>query len=240
MKPTFPDNGIAGSRHFAWAAAAVRILAGLSVCVLLAGCITPPFQTTTLTPSFQPENIFLLTGKLPPYVKRVAVLPLACDSGNSGLVDGRDILAPVLLAELTKTRKFETVCISPSDLRQHTGRMAWGGEEVLPRDLLPWLHQASGCDAVLFCRLTTFRGYAPLAVGWRLRLVDTSTGAILWSADDLFDAGRPSVQAGATRFRRAELQSQDAVSEDWLVLNSPSQFGQYSAATLLATLPGRE
>jgi len=52
--------------------------------------------------------------------------------------------------------------------------------EILPPDFLDSLQRVYGCDAVLFCELSTFRAYAPLAVGWRMKLVDVRTRQILW------------------------------------------------------------
>jgi hypothetical protein len=213
-------------------------LSALVPCLLLSGCAATLPGDQPLTASYRPANVFVGSPTLPPNVKRVAVLPLASDEHNSDLVAGREALEPVLLSELMKSRKFEVSRLPAGCLRLGTGRSAWSSEDPLPPTFFSTLHDTAGCDAVLFCRLTVFRAYAPLAVGWRLRLVDARTGATLWAADEMFDAGQPAVLAGARRFQLAELRSTSGSPEQWLILNSPRQFGQYAAASLVASIPG--
>jgi hypothetical protein len=163
---------------------------------------------------------------------------MACDEDTGEMLEGREALEPIMRVELAKLRRFEIIPVSPELLRIRTGQAAWSCEDALPPDLFSWLGDARGCDAALFCRLTVFRGYAPLAVGWRMRLVDVRTHATLWAGDEVFDAGNPGVQAGARRFQLAgRLKSAPSVDE-WVIQNSPRQFGQFAAAQLLATLPG--
>jgi hypothetical protein len=109
----------------------------------------------------------------------------------------------------------------------------------MPKEFLDSLRGNYGCDAVLFCQLTTFRPYEPLAVGWRMRLVNAQTGQTLWAVDELLDAGQLSVSKGAAHYRPLELRSSNNDDGDWRLRNSPRQFGQYAAAQVLATLPSR-
>jgi len=178
------------------------LLAVLGALALLTGCETPGAALADLRAPYKPDNIFLAGGKLPGGLKRVAVLPLACDQRQTDLSSGRDALQPVLFAELIKTKHFEVVRISREELRRLTGREDWTGEEVLPANLLETLRKESGCDAVLFSELTEFRAYPPLAVGWRFKLMDVRGGKILWAGDEQFDAGNPAVIAGARRYQR--------------------------------------
>jgi hypothetical protein len=99
------------------------------------------------------------------------------------------------------------------------------------------LQESVGCDAVLFCQLTAFRAYAPLAVGWRLKLVDVRSRQILWAGDEVFDAGQSTVKTGARRYQLEHLHSLE--SGGWTMENSPRYFGQYTLACLLDTLPQR-
>jgi hypothetical protein len=207
--------------------------------ITLTGCALPHPPSHLLTSPYRPENVFVWGASLPPQVRRVAVLPMACDERTTEMVDARDALEPIMRVELAKLRRFELVSISTEKLQARTGQASLSCEDALPHDLFSWAGESCGCDAVLFCRLTTFRGYAPLAVGWRLRLVDVRTHATLWAGDEVFDAGQPAVQAGARRFQLAELPRSGTRPDEWAIRNSPRQFGQYAAAQLLATLPGR-
>lgn len=210
----------------------------LALGALLTGCAAPaPFDDMPIGASYCPANTFTRSPSLPPTIKRVAVLPMVSDDCCPDLATGREALEPVLVAELAKLRKFEISRPGPDCLRSRTGQAAWSGEETLPSGFFAGLRDAVGCDAVLFCRLTVFRGYAPLAVGWRMRLVDARTRETLWAADEVFDAGQPAVRAGARRYQLAELRSPAGSPDEWIIRNSPRQFGQYAAARLLATLP---
>ena len=213
----------------------------LALCAILTGCALPARQVGSLvpTPDYRPDNVFLYPSVLPADLRRVAVLPLACEEICGDLVAGCETLRPVLQAELIKTKKFEVVAVSPETLRNRTGCQAWTGTEVLPQDFFESLRRVYGCDAVLFCELTAFRGYAPLAVGWRLKLVDAHTRQTLWAVDEVFDAGQKSVSGGARHFQWARWQFWTAAPDEWLVRNSPRQFGEYAVAQLLATLPNR-
>ena len=217
----------------------VRTLLLAGALALLSGCETPSATAVDLRPPYKPDNIFLAGSKLPGEIKRVAVLPLACDGRQTDLVAGRDALEPVLLAELIKAKHFEVVQISRDALWRLTGRADWTGEDVLPANLIDALKQESGCDAVLFSELTAFRAYPPLAVGWRLKLVDVRQRKTLWAGDEHFDAGDPAVLAGARLYQRRGQVVLDDNSGGWLAVNSPRRFGQYSIDSLLGTLPAR-
>jgi len=228
--------------------------------LLLLGFLVAVFSWTALgdesgTPV---ANVFLSSPELPPTLKRVLVLPLACDGSGANLADGCQMLDPVLRALLIKTGKFEVVAADTETLRRCTGKMSWMGTEVLPADFFSGLKNIYGCDAVLFCQLTVFRPSPPLAVGWRLKLVDSATGKIIWAADGIFDASNLSVAKEAQTFQRREqphhnliydvysflawcvhTPTRSALDDQWNILHSPSYFAEYSAQNLLETLPQR-
>ncbi len=225
--------------HADWILSAVRGLVLAAATTLLAGCETSGLKSVTLVSPYKPNNIFIAAPQLPGDLKRVAVLPLACGGRRTDLAEGRDALGPVLVAELIKAKKFDVVPVPPGELSRLTGRMDWTGKEVLPAGLLVLLKKEYGCDAVLFCELTEFRAYAPLAVGWRLKLVDVRRNKTIWAGDEHFDAGNPAVIAGARIYQRRGQVVLDDNSGGWLAINSPRRFGQYSLDSLLGTLPVR-
>jgi hypothetical protein len=191
------------------------------------------------SPPYHPDNVFLTGTKLRGDVKRVAVLPAACDVRQTDLGAGCDALQPILASELVKTKKFEVVVVSPEELWRLTGRTDWTADEVLPADFLSALKKEYGCDAVFFCEVTEFRAYPPLSVGWRLKLVDVSRKETIWSSDEIFDSGKPPVMAAARHYQQAEEWQLNGETAAWLAMNSPRQFAQYSLASLLYTLPAR-
>jgi len=222
-----------------WILRATGSLMVAAAAALLAGCETSRLTMAAFSSPYKPDNIFIAAPQLPGDLKRVAVLPLACGERRTDLAEGCNALGPVLVTELIKAKKFEVVPIPPEELTRLTGRADWTGGEVLPASFLDSLEKKYGCDAVLFCQLTEFQPYPPLAVGWRLRLVAVHGHKTLWAGDEHFDAGKPAVIAGARLYQQREQRQLGDDTASWLALNSPRQFGQYSVARLLDTLPAR-
>ena len=152
---------------------------------------------------------------------------------------GQETLDPVLHAELARCKKFELVFVSTGQLQEWTGRARWKAEEKLPLAFFQKLREELGCDAVLFCRLSHYRPYAPLQIGWNLKLVDSEEPRIWWSVDELFDAGEPATARAAQRFYRKTSAEDGASSDAATVLASPRRFGQFAIHAVLATLPER-
>ncbi|MGD1019099.1 MAG: hypothetical protein ABSA12_07240 [Verrucomicrobiia bacterium] len=182
------------------------------------------------------NNVYSAVTRIPEPLRRVAVLPVTCED-DSDAEAGRDALQPVLLAELAKTSAFEVVPVSPEQLCAITGRSAWAAHEVLPSDFFSRMREATGCDAVLFCRLKQFRAYPPLAVEWDLKLVDANQRAIVWATDEVFDSGEPSVASAARRYYVQAIGHTPVVGDPGTILMSPRLFGQYAAAASLTALP---
>jgi hypothetical protein len=243
MNPFTPSNQTRGrerkhnarTRHFDC------LLAGLAACGLLAGCASPESlsQIDLMKPAYHPDNVFQYTPVLPYDLKRVAVLPLACDESRYDLQDGCHSLDPILQAELIKTKRFEVIPVSCEVLQSRTGQSTWTGAEKLPSTFFDSLREVYGCEGVLFCQLTVYRPYAPLAVGWRMRLVDVRTRQTVWATDELFDASfQKPPKDRIVNPLEVPYMTDDSVKR-WSVLNSPREFGRYAAAQIVGTLPAR-
>lgn len=211
----------------------------IALSTLLAGCQNAPFHITLLQGTYHPNNIYVNPSGLSPNLRRVAVLPIAAETDGENLPEGCAALTPVLWDQLIKAKKFEVVMVNPACLRSGTGQPAWTGGEDLPADIMRVLRQEYGCDGVLFAELTAYRAYPPLAVGWRLKLVDAHTGRIIWAADEMFDAARPAVYHGVQRFTDPGLTQSLFCDDNWWAADSPTQLGRFAAARLLKSLPNR-
>jgi hypothetical protein len=211
----------------------------LAVLGVTAGCQTGSLSDPVMGSNYRPENVYTSFSQLPVSLRRVAVLPLTCDTKASELEYGRQVLAAVLGEELGKTKKFELVNVSPEQLRIWTGRPAWRAEETLPADFLKVIKEQLGCDAVLFSRLTQYRAYPPLTVGFSLKLAEVDTAEFVWVVDEIFDASEPSVVNSARRYQSSREQLPAALSDSRSILNSPSGFGRYAASSVFQTLPAR-
>ncbi|HTS18829.1 MAG TPA: hypothetical protein VMP11_14740 [Verrucomicrobiae bacterium] len=207
-----------------------------SALILAAGLLSGCTSVRAVRQADPAPNAYSARVHLPSDLRRVVVLPVTCDNTPDAEV-GRDALQPVLLAELTKVNAFEVVPISPDQLRAVTGKSRWEATELLPPDLFSRLHAATGCDAVLFCRLKQFRAYPPLSVGWDLRLVEVNQRSVLWAVDQVFDAGKTEVASAAQRYYARSEERSATIADPESVLMSPRLFGQYAAAASLAVLP---
>ena len=212
---------------------------GLAVAGLLSGCATNPLEDRVWGPSYQPQNIYTEGQTLPARLRRLAVLPLTAAGESTELEFGRASLEPVLFAELGRVNQFELVPITPEQLQRWTGRSSWTGEEKLPRDFFEKLRAAAGIDGVLLCRLTQYRAYEPLAIGWRIKLLDARNPRVIWAVDEVFDARQSDVANAARRFAQAHPEPVPPVGDSRSALMSPRRFAQYTASAVFQTLPAR-
>jgi hypothetical protein len=193
-------------------------------------------------PDHELNNVHRLAAKLPERLRRVAILPLSMEPGTSDLNKARESLEPILQSELDRLNVFEVIRITPEQMRQFSGRSEWSATDKLPQDFLSTLKNETGADGVMFCRLTRYHAYPPLAIGWSLKLVDATDAQIWWAADEMFDSADPRVVNSARRWQLDHQKFHKAnplLADSRTVLISPSRLGQYSAATLFATLPAR-
>jgi hypothetical protein len=219
--------------------AARGVLALAIVLLESMGCATPNFSDIVIGPNFVPQNVHRLHWQLPPDVRRLAVLPLTGTQTTVGSDAGLELLYPVLLDEVNKTKKFEVIAVTSEQLRQWTGRVTWNAQENLPPNFFHLLKTELGCDAVLFSRLNLYHAYPPLAVGWNLKLVAVGDAKQLWAADEILDAAEQRVVNGARRHQQAQERLSPGLADSRSILVSPKRFGQYAASTILATLPER-
>lgn len=232
---------------------ALRVVSGLMLTLWITGCATMPKSLDDLGSRYKPTNIYRRAEVLPPRVRRVAVLPLTSPASTALLTAGVEVLETVLYAELEKSGRFEVIPVSAEQLREWTGQSGWRADEQLPLNFLDRLREGTGCDAVLFSQLIRYQPYEPMAIGWKFALVEKGETAkdlttspkeaglqILWSADEVFDAGDIGVANAARAYYSQHLRNEAPLSDSSTVLGSPSRFGQYTLNALFATLPGRQ
>jgi hypothetical protein len=211
--------------------------------LLAAGCASHSFDVAHVADvRYQPGNVYYKDKSklLEPRIKRVAVLPITTVSSTETFIAGAQLLEPLLFAELGKTKKFDLVLVSQEQLRQWTGQAAALDYEALPLDFFDRLREGCGCDAVFFSQLTRFYPYQPVAVGWKLSLVEAwGNHEIAWQIEDLFDAGDTIVANAARYYSNQHVHIEGPADDPSAILGSPSRFGQYSLSALLAKLPER-
>ena len=188
---------------------------------------------------YKPTNLYYKSKTLDPAIRRVAVLPIATTLPSQSLQAGIDMLQPLVYAELDKTKRFDLLIVSGKQMRELTGRAAWKSDDQLPADFFEKLREATDCDAVFFSELTRYQAYPPLAIGWKLALVQAKPRDILWAADEIFDAGNEEVANAARHYSAEQIHVEAPLSDPDSILGSPSRFGQYSLHELLSLLPLR-
>jgi hypothetical protein len=224
---------------------AILVLIALAVLLfLLTGCstVTVAHGEVITGHDHQVSNVHRLAPKLPERMRRVAMLPLTIEPADSDINNGRETLEPVLQSEFDRLNTFEVIRVTPDQMRHLAGKSDWASHEKLPLNFLSEIKQETGCDAVLFCRLTRYRAYPPMAIGWNLKLVDATDGQVWWAADEMFDLADPQVVTSARRYQlehQKYYQANPELADSRTALISPSRFGSYSAAALFATLPER-
>lgn len=217
----------------------LTFLSALTLLVLVGGCKTATLADPVTGANYRPQNFYRSLGSLPVNIRRVAVLPVTCSDGSSDLDYGRDLLENVITEELAKTKKFEVITVTPEQLRVWTGRTSWKAEETLPADIFTVLKHALDCDAVLFGRVTQYRAYPPLTVGFSFKLVEVGSAEFVWAADEVFDSSEPSVVNSARRYQLSREQLPATLADSRSILNSPGGFGRYAANSVFQTLPAR-
>lgn len=221
---------------------APRLLLAIGALALGLGCesLEDAFSPTVQGPFHTPANFHLTGQKLPDTVRRVAVLPVTHAPGNAAARAGLETLEPVLLDEFPKAAHFEIVRITPEKLEALTGKPQLRADEKLPPDLLEKLREETGCHAVLFSELVVYRAYPPLGVGWKLALFNLEDGQALWTIDELFDAGMPTVANSARRHLLQHQATASPLLRETPVLNSPASFTRYTVAAMAETIRSKE
>ncbi len=211
----------------------------VTISIFVTGCSQSRYLRQALTPSYVPSNVFTEEPNLPANLRRVALLPSGAISDSAEMAFGLESMEPALRAALARVRTFELVPVSRDELRLLTGRSDWRPDDKLPPDLFDKLKEKLAVDAVLFSTLTAYRAYEPIAIGWRIKLIDADEPHIIWAVDEIFDARVPEVAAAAVRHAEHHRESASSLEESRSVLTSVRRFGHYAASAVVGTMPGR-
>lgn len=211
------------------------LLAGMG----LAGCQSTgtAWDPAVVGPLYQPEN-FVGVAHLPATFRRVVLLPV-----SGGDVVPAEITAemdPIFTAALQRENRFEVVALSREECRQAFGVGEFRSTAALPHDFLKQVREVFAADGVMFIDLTVLRTLRPLGLGVRAKLATTADEAvILWNFDEVLSTGEPAVANSARRYFLSNDSGLVPVDRSDAILQSPTRFAAYVAATTFATLPPR-
>lgn len=239
MKLTRNDSSPPHTTHFPAHAIATGIfsLLVLLVCLLAAGCsqTTREQARDTLTQPFAPTNYYGVEA-LPNRVHRVVSLPLFYDAPEGDYLESLDA---TFRSEANKSLRFELVSLSRLEMDKLFGTRQLSSTDAMPQDLFSRLYKTVAADAVLFTDITHYRPYQPLQIGVRAKLVDMTTGTVLWSFDHVYDAADPGVSVAARNYQKHLSRQPYPLDSAGSVLQSPARFAKYAAWETFRTLPPR-
>ena len=215
----------------------VQLGVAIAAGVLLVGCESTQPSEMPNAPLHEVKNVYKSLAKLPPEIRRVAILPISVDERSPDAVAGREAFQSILFQEALQTHEFEPIDATPAQLTRWFGRPSFAADEVLPANLLDRIEKETGCNAVLLSRLSSYHPYPPVVEGWSLKLVWCKNAETLWTVEDIFDVSDSRVAASARR----EMKSQEAVSaalvDPGSALQSPRRIAQFSLRSLFGTMP---
>lgn len=213
-----------------WSALTLLALGGLMGCKTLNKIAPVPH-----VPDYTPRNVY--TADLPKTFIRVALLPMH-SQGDFGLQASLDNIAAGITSELVKAKKFEVIPLSRDELKHLSGKETLSSQEKWPYALKKELQERQ-IDGVMLVELTYLRGYQPVAMGIKMRLVDINTGKTYWAVEDMLDSANPSIFKGAKEYEEGMLFGRQSSSVKAIasIQQSPGLFGRYVGALLFKTLP---
>ncbi len=168
-------------------------------------------------------------------VRRVVLLPVY--GGSLAPAETVAALDASVAGALQQANRFEVVTISRAECARQFGAREFASSAALPRGLLGRLQEDYAADAVLFVDLTTFSAYRPIAVGFRGKLASIDGSRLVWTFDEVFSAEDPAVVNSVRRHYRTSDRGGIPVDLSAGVLQAPTRFAGYAAATMFSTLP---
>ena len=184
---------------------------------------------------FIPKNLYPIE-RLPTHFNRVVVLPCFYSDQDSPILDYVD---EVFHQELSQERIFETLRLSPEQMKEHFGVERVASNLPLPENFLMRLEELTAANGVLFVDIDSYRPYRPLALGVRSKLVDLKTGEFMWAIDETFDSGHADVIAGTKVFQNQSQVRAISAKTSGSVMHSPRIFAKYVASSCFSTMPMR-
>lgn len=224
------------ARFVSRGAAAMVIVLAAAFAIGLTGCTTPPLHDSARRgPFYTPAN-HAGDPQLPANLRRVVLLPVA--GGSVADAESAAALNPVFIAELQKQNRFEIVALTREECLHRFRVEEILSTAALPHDFMARLRREHAADAVMFVDVTAYKPYRPLLLGVRAKLamIDPEV-RIVWTFDNVFSAADPAVENSARHHFIDSDRGRTPADLTLAVLQSPTRFASYVAATTFATLP---
>jgi len=112
------------------------------------------------------------------------------------------------------------------------------GARPTPKQLAE-MRKTLGCNAVLIGSVSGFRPFPRMKLGLDLRLLDLTSGTLVWGVDHVWDTTDRDTERRIGRFFRRRMRSGYEPAEGRLGLMSPRAFQKFVAHEVVGTLPER-
>lgn len=211
----------------------------LSLLMLLTACTSPRMERQLndkpIGKVYQPVNVYS-PERLPAGLQRVVVLPPHTENLRFSFMDG---VYQELLTALRTEGRFQIIPVPENELREIVGQPSLAPEDPLPRVLVTRLQQRYRANGILLLHISAFRPYKPMVLGLRGHLAALPSGNVLWSCDEVFDAGNKLVTRGARKYSEKYVEQAYPLQSSYSSLLSPQRFAAYVGYTVFRTLPPR-
>ena len=200
------------------------MIRALVLLVLLSGCSmfetkeVPRLATGRITSDFGSYDL-----------RRVGLLPMATEGEES---EGDDALEEAFHAELVAATGLEVVRLTADDLLEVKGLEPFRRGSYPAQTLLE-LRRRFLLDALAVGAVSTRRVVPPQRLGVQLDLVSCETGATIWSANILLDAGDRRTRDALESWSEAYTELDGGVD---LVMLSPRRFARFAAWQVMQLL----
>jgi len=159
----------------------------IAVAGLQAGCSTVCKRARL---HFAPQQAITNWSRVPRFehlgIRRVGVLPFV----NRGLyAEASERLTEAFTLELRKTRRFEVaVCSDDGRLaRQVMGNSRFDAVETR------LVGETLNVDALVLGEIIEYAPYKPIGIGLRVVMIDTRSGRVVWTVDEMLDTAELAV-----------------------------------------------
>ncbi len=204
----------------------MRFLLGILFCLIVfVGCSSAPSRHSSGL-SYNKTDEFKKTR-----IRRVLLLPFEYDVDREAVIDE---VTEAFAIELRKIGSFEVVVPTGNKTALTPEHEIWVKGTINLSTILT-LRKQYDADAIVFGSITHYRPYEPMLLGVKVGMISTDTGAIVWSADGVFDSNENEVAELVKHYFESTHQK-NALYGWKLILLSMRRYSQFVANQITETL----
>ncbi len=198
----------------------------IGICLFVAvGCSSaPPRHSSSL--NYNKTGEFKKT-----QIRRVLLMPFEYDVDREATIEE---VTEAFAVELRKTGSFEVVVFTENKTTFTPERNIWV-KGTVDLNIILTLKKLYDVDAIVFGSITHYRPYEPMLLGVKVGMISTDTGAVVWSADGVFDSNENEI-AELVKYYFESTHQKSALYGWKLILLSMRRYSQFVANQITETL----